>query len=168
MVFYSFSIEINMANLPWIHSLYLSGIAIYERRLSAKLKTCNHMQLQPKPKPHASQRRKKKKKKAKCSACLRGDLKTIFTILFPWVNPSEDDREQIQPCKKYKHSSPRPSPRFPLLPHTDRKNWPHQVLEVIGYPLKHLNTTWRSNAAKHTHTHTTLTIPPRHWCLQLS
>lgn len=57
MVFYSFSIEINMA--------YLSGTAIYERRLSAKLKTCNHMQLQPKPKPHASQRRKKKKKKSK-------------------------------------------------------------------------------------------------------
>lgn len=161
-----------MANLPWIHSLYLSGIAIYERRLSAKSKTCNHMQLQPKPKPSASPRRKKereeKKKTAKCSACLRGDLKTIFTILFPWVNPLEDDREQIQLCKKYKHGSRHPSPRLPLLPHTDRKNWPHQVLEVIGYPLKHLNTTWRLNAAKHTHTHAALTIPPRHWCLQLS
>lgn len=97
--------------------------------------------------------RERKKKPAKCSACLRGDLKPIFTILFPWVNPSEDEREQIQPGKKYKHSSRRPCTRLPLLPHTDRKNWPHQVLEVIGYPLKNLNTTWTSNTAKHTHTH---------------
>lgn len=40
-----------------------------------------------------------------------------------------------------------------LLPHTDHRGWPHQILEVIGYPLKHLNTTWRSNTHTHTNTH---------------
>lgn len=67
-----------------------------------------------------------------------------------------------------KTQTPCSSFHLPLLPHTDRKCWPHQILEVIGYPLKHLNTTWRSNTQKHTHTQLGLYHPPTCVCSYLN
>lgn len=79
-----------------------------------------------------------------------GDLKTILPILFSLVKP-RGQRRANTPVIKIQTGLSRPCFHLPLLPHTDHKCWPHQILEVIGYPLKHLNTTWRSNTHRNTH-----------------
>lgn len=146
--FYSTTLAFEFkVKLPSHHSLFAFGLLVWLKCFSAKQK---HAVTRSHTSSLISHIIPSKKQCSSVQCVSEATLKQSYQYCFLKSIPQRTEESKYNSDKKHKHDSPCPSFHLPLLPHTDRKRWPHQIVEVIGYPLKHLNTTWRSNTQKHT------------------